>query len=105
MIEINLLPGDGKKKRKSSGVSGSGVRMKIDVKALFSGIADKITDKYLLGAIGAGALSALLIAFMFIHQTAKASELEERETKAVKDSAQFSAVLTAKARAEATRDS
>jgi Tfp pilus assembly protein PilN len=105
MIEINLLPGDGKKKRRSSGGSSGGGGMKIDFKALFSGITDKITDKYLLGAIGASALAVLLIAFMFIHQTAKASELEERETKATKDSAQFSAVLTAKARAEATRDS
>ncbi|HUQ99153.1 MAG TPA: hypothetical protein VM166_06835, partial [Gemmatimonadaceae bacterium] len=107
MIEINLLPGDGKKRRKSGGGGGSsaGSALKIDVKALLSGITDKITDKYLLGAIGAGAFAALLIAFMFIHQTAKASELEERETKAIKDSAQFSAVLTAKARAEATRDS
>jgi Tfp pilus assembly protein PilN len=42
---------------------------------------------------------------MFIHQTAKASELDEKETKAVKDSAQFSAVLMAKSRAQATRDS
>jgi Tfp pilus assembly protein PilN len=103
MIEINLLPGDGKKKRRSSG--GTTSVAKLDVKALFSGITDKITDKYLLGAIGAAAVSGLLIAFMFIHQAAKASELDEKETKAVKDSAQFSAVLTAKSRAQATRDS
>jgi Tfp pilus assembly protein PilN len=103
MIEINLLPGDGKKKRRSSG--GTTSVAKLDIKALFSGITDKITDKYLLGAIGAATVSGLLIAFMFIHQTAKASELDEKETQAVKDSAQFSAVLTAKARAQATRDS
>ncbi len=36
---------------------------------------------------------------------AKASELEERETKALKDSTQFSAVLVAKSKAEAARDS
>jgi Tfp pilus assembly protein PilN len=42
---------------------------------------------------------------MFIGQTARARSLEQRETKAVNDSAQFSAVLTAKSRAEATRDS
>lgn len=103
MIEINLLPGDGKKKRR--GGSSTTSVAKLDVKALFSGITDKITDKYLIGAIGAAAVSGLLIAFMFIHQTAKASELDEKESKAVKDSAQFSAILTAKSRAQATRDS
>ena len=56
-------------------------------------------------AIGAAGLAGLLIALMFISQTARATMLEARETKAVKDSAQFSAVLNAKARAEATRDS
>jgi Tfp pilus assembly protein PilN len=42
---------------------------------------------------------------MFISQTARASMLDAHETKAVKDSAQYSAVLNAKAKAEATRDS
>jgi Tfp pilus assembly protein PilN len=102
MIQINLLPGDGKKKRRSANTTSS---LKFDFKGLFAGITDKITDKYLLGAIGAAGVSGLLIAFMFIHQAAQASELEERETKAVKDSAQFSAVLNAKSRAESTRDS
>ncbi|MFN2637713.1 MAG: PilN domain-containing protein [Gemmatimonadaceae bacterium] len=101
MIEINLLPGDGKKKRRSATTNSA----KFDFKGLFAGITDKITDKYLLGAIAAAGVSGLLIAFMFIHQAAQASELDERETKAVKDSAQFSAVLTAKSRAESTRDS
>src|SRR3954469_3363987 len=105
MIEINLLPGDGKKKRKAKSASGSSFRLNFNPSQWFAGITEKITDKYLLGAIGASALSGLLIAFMFIHQTAQASGLEERETKAVKDSAQFGAVLNAKARAEATRDS
>ena len=103
MIEINLLPGDGKKKRRAKATSGSNFRFQ--PAQWFAGITEKITDKYLLGAIGACALSGLLIAFMFIHQTAQASGLEERETKEVKDSAQFSAVLDAKLKAEATRDS
>ena len=103
MIEINLLPGDGKKKRRAKTSSGS--TFQFQPSQWFAGIAEKITDKFLLGAIGAATLSGLLIAFMFIHQTAQASALEERETKAVKDSTQFSAVLTAKAKAESTRDS
>ncbi|MEA2766023.1 MAG: hypothetical protein QOK07_2427 [Gemmatimonadaceae bacterium] len=103
MIEINLLPGDGKKKRRAK--TGGGAKFEFHPSQWFAGITEKITDKYLLGAIGAAAASGLLIAFMFIHQTAQASSLEQRETKAVNDSAQFSAVLNAKARAEATRDS
>src|SRR6478672_5823961 len=103
MIEINLLPGDGKKKRRTK--TGGGLKLEFHPSQWFAGISEKITDKYLLGAIGAAAASGLLIAFMFIGQTARARSLEQRETKAVNDSAQFSAVLTAKARAEATRDS
>jgi Tfp pilus assembly protein PilN len=102
MIEINLLPGDGKKRRAKT---TSGSTFRFEPSQWFAGIAAKITDRYLLGAIGAAVLSVLLMAFMFIHQTAQAAGLEERETKALKDSAQFSAVLNAKTRAEATRDS
>ena len=103
MIEINLLPGDGKKKRRAK--TGSGSSFQFQPAQWFAAISQKITDKYLIGAIGAGALSVALIAFMFIHQTAQASALEEHELKAVKDSTQFSTVLKAKASAEATRDS
>jgi Tfp pilus assembly protein PilN len=103
MIEINLLPGDGKKKRRAK--TTSGVRIQFQPSEWFAVIAAKITDKYMLGAVGAGALSVLLIGFMFVHQTAEASALEARETKASEDSARFSAVLVATAKAEATRDS
>lgn len=103
MIEINLLPGDGKKKRRAKTTSGA--KFQFQPSQWLAGITEKITDKYLLGAIGAGGLAALLIGFMFIHQTAQASALEARETKAVQDSARFSAVLVATAKAEATRDS
>jgi Tfp pilus assembly protein PilN len=99
MIEIDLLPGDRKKRR------GTDSGLKFNPAAFFAHITDKITDKFLLIAIGSGALSALLIGFMFVHQAAAASLLEERENKAVSDSARFSAVLAATARAEAARDS
>lgn len=101
MIEINLLPGGGNKKRRTS---GSGM-VKFNPRAWFAGIGEKITDKYLLGGVGATALSAAIIVVLFLSQAARASSLEEAEMKAVKDSTQFAAVLHAKAKAEATRDS
>ena len=105
MIEINLLPGDGKKKRRAKTATAQKFEFNLKPPAWLAGITEKITDKYMLGAIGAAGLSGALIVLMFISQTARATMLEARETKAVKDSAQYSAVLMAKARAEATRDS
>jgi Tfp pilus assembly protein PilN len=105
MIEINLLPGDAKKKKRAKATSGSGLKLQIHPGRWFAGLASKITDKYMLGAVAAAAASGALIALLFISQTARAKMLEARETKAVKDSAQYGAVLNAKARAEATRDS
>ncbi len=103
MIEINLLPGDGKKRRRAN--STKGLKFEIRPGDLFASLAAKITDKYMLGAVAAAGVCGALIVFMFIHQAAQASGLEERETKALKDSTQFSAVLMAKAKAEASRDS
>jgi Tfp pilus assembly protein PilN len=103
MIEINLLPGDGKKKRRAQ--TSKGLKFEIRPAEIFASLAAKITDKYMLGAIAAAGISGALIILMFVHQAAKASGLEARETKAVNDSAQFGAVLSAKAKAEASRDS
>ncbi|HKR08489.1 MAG TPA: PilN domain-containing protein [Gemmatimonadaceae bacterium] len=105
MIEINLLPGDAKKKKRGKATTGSGFKMEIHPAQWFAGLSDKITDKYMLGAVGAVGAAGGLIVLMFISQTARAALLDARENKAVKDSAQYSAVLTAKAKAEATRDS
>ncbi len=105
MIEINLLPGDAKKKKRAKAVTGTGLKLEFHPGRWFAGITQKITDKYMLGAVAAAGVSGALIVLLFIGQTAKAALLESRETKAVKDSAQYSAVLNAKARAEATRDS
>ncbi|HMJ19615.1 MAG TPA: PilN domain-containing protein [Gemmatimonadaceae bacterium] len=103
MIEINLLPGDGKKKRRAQ--TSKGLKFEIRPAEIFASLAAKITDKYMLGAIAAAGVSGALIILMFVHQAAKASGLEARETKAVNDSAQFGAVLSAKAKAESSRDS
>jgi Tfp pilus assembly protein PilN len=79
--------------------------MQINIGAWFQGLTSKITDKYMLGAIGTAGACIALIVLMLISQGARAALLDARENRAVKDSAQYSAVLTAKAKAEATRDS
>jgi Tfp pilus assembly protein PilN len=105
MIEINLLPADGKKKRRAKTTSAAKFEFNLKPPAWLAGLTEKITDKYMLGAVAAAGASLALIVLMFVSQTARASMLEARETRAVKDSAQYSAVLAAKAKAEATRDS
>jgi Tfp pilus assembly protein PilN len=105
MIEINLLPGDGKKKRRAKTAAATKFEFNLKPPAWLAGITEKITDKYMLGAVAAAGASIALIVLMFISQTARAALLEARETQAVKDSAQYGAVLAAKTKAEATRDS
>ena len=105
MIEINLLPGDAKKKKRGKATTGSGFKMEFHPGRWFAGLSDKITDKYMLGALGAAAASGAILLLLVISQGARSALLDARENKAVKDSAQYSAVLNAKARAEATRDS
>jgi Tfp pilus assembly protein PilN len=105
MIEINLLPGDGKKKRRAKTTSAAKFEFNLKPPPWLAGLTEKITDKYMLGAVAAAGVSIALIVLMFISQTARASMLEARETQAVKDSAQYGAVLAAKTKAEATRDS
>src|SRR6476661_9604212 len=105
MIEINLLPGDAKKKKRGKATSGTGFKMEIHPGRWFAGLSDKISNKYMLGGLATAAAAGALILLMLISQGARAALLDARENRAVKDSAQYSAVLTAKMRAEATRDS
>ena len=104
MIEINLLPGDGKKKRKATTTSRK-FEFNLKPPAWLAGLTENMADKYMLGGLGTAAAAVALMVLMFISQTARTALLEARETKAVKDSAQYGAVLNAKAKAEATRDS
>jgi Tfp pilus assembly protein PilN len=95
MIEINLLPGSGKKTR------GTG----FSLTAIASKAGSRVKDPFMIAAavsiIGAvGAVGSLHVA-----QTARADELTERERKAVQDSTRFVAVLRERNRAEAQRDS
>lgn len=97
MIEINLLPGSGKKTRSR----GPG----IDVAALASGVAAKIKDPYLAGAVASALLAAVVVGGMFWYQNGTASSLNDQLQKAKQDSIRYAAVIAQKRQAEARRDS
>src|SRR5688572_9057442 len=97
MIEINLLPGSGKKSRgRSSGVGLS---------ETLSGIFTKVKDPYLLGSIASVGLALAAIAVLWLTQSARERSLVEKEQKAVQDSTRYATVVAEKRKAEAQRDS
>ena len=97
MIEINLLPGSGKKTRSK----GAGVNFS----ELASGLASKVKDPWLLGAVGSALLAALLVGGMYSYQGSRSASLEEQLRVARQDSVRFAAVINEKRKAEAQRDS
>jgi Tfp pilus assembly protein PilN len=98
-IEVNLLPGAKRGKRKASGGAS------IDFKKLGEQIAAKFKDFYLALAIGGGIVAAVAIGLMFMTQRSKAASLDEALKVAQADSARFAVVLADRARMEARRDS
>lgn len=102
MIEINLLPGGGGRKARSR---GGGVRFRLDLKGLFTGITARLGDKYLLAAVASSVVAALVIGMLYSRQTYRAVTLAAAEEQAVKDSTRLAIALAEKLKAEATRDS
>jgi Tfp pilus assembly protein PilN len=97
MIEINLLPGAGKKSRGAGGGSTVG--------ASLATAATKVKDPFMIMAVvslvGAGAVIAMLT----MRQQGEAQDLAAREQKQVQDSTRYAAVLREKKKAETQRDS
>lgn len=96
MIQINLLPGAGRRSKASGAMRAS---------EIFANASEWGADKYLMTAVGAVVASIALLSYLFLHQNRVANELDVRRTKAVNDSSQYSAVLAAKVKAESARDS
>ena len=97
MIEINLLPGGGKKSRGRSmgaGLAGS-----------LSGVLAKVKDPYLLSAVGASIAAVVIIGLLFVTQSARERSLIAKEQKAVQDSTRYATIVAEKRKAEAQRDS
>lgn len=97
MIEINLLPGSGRK-AKGRGAGGG-------FASAMSDAATQVKDPYLIGAVASFVLAALVIGGLFLRQGAVARSLTVKEQRAVQDSTRFAAVLKDRTKAEAQRDS
>ena len=97
MIEINLLPGSGKKSRgRTAGVGLS---------ETLSGIFAKVKDPFLLSAVASVGVAFGVIALLWLTQSARERSLVEKEQKAVQDSTRYATVVAEKRKAEAQRDS
>ena len=95
MIEINLLPGSGKKAR-SDGFS---------LKAFAGQAGARVKDPFMIAAAVCIVAATVSIGYLHVSQTAKEDELTERERRAVQDSTRYVAVLRERNRALAQRDS
>ncbi|MDQ6828353.1 MAG: PilN domain-containing protein [Gemmatimonadota bacterium] len=97
MIEINLLPGAGKKPRgRSTG---------FDFASVFKGVGSQIRDPWLIGAIASVVVAAGAVLAMYFYQHRTELALDDRLQKAEQDSIRYVAVIREKRKAEARRDS
>ena len=95
MIEINLLPGSGKKNR-STGFSLTAIAGKATA---------RVKDPFMIAAAVSIIAAVGAIGSLHLSQAGRAEELTERERRAVQDSTRYVAVLRERNRAEAQRDS
>jgi Tfp pilus assembly protein PilN len=101
MIEINLLPGSGKKK---SSRSSGGAARKINFGAFFANITQKIRDPWLISAVGSVVLSVAVVGGSYTYQEARISSLSLAEKTQLDDSTRKAAALKERAKMDARRD-
>jgi Tfp pilus assembly protein PilN len=96
MIEINLLPGSGKKSRsKSSGIALGGV---------LSGIIAQVKDPYLIGSAVVVIASAVAIVGLWGLQQSTSARLDRDLQTAVQDSIRFGLMIKERRKVLAQRD-
>ena len=101
MIGINLLPGTGRKVRRSSGGGGM---PKIDIAGSLAGLRQRIGEPWLIGAVVATAIAVGTVATLYLAQSRREAALAESVQKAVQDSTRYASVLRERETAEAKRD-
>jgi Tfp pilus assembly protein PilN len=99
MIEINLLPGGGKKTRQRGTPS-------LKVPAMFAGLRGTggPRDTWLLAAIACAVIGVGGLSYLYVTQAHRDAKLAESLEHAVADSTRYAGVLRDRVRAEATRD-
>jgi Tfp pilus assembly protein PilN len=98
MIQINLLPGSGKKARRG----GGGSRM--DVGAMVASVRERVREPWLIAAIATSAVVLIACAWLYTSQNRREAHLDEQLQKAVQDSTRYASVLREREMAEAKRD-
>lgn len=97
MIEINLLPGSGKKSRRGGGA-------KLDVGAMLTGVRDRVREPWLIAAVATSAVALAVCGWLYVSQTKREARLETEIQAAVQDSTRYASVLREREKAEAKRD-
>jgi Tfp pilus assembly protein PilN len=103
MIEINLLPGTGRKKAKRSGGGGGGPP-KFDFGAWFANLRERVREPWLIGGVATTVVAVAVVAGLYALQARREGKVEEATQKAVQDSTRYAAVLKEREKAEAKRD-
>jgi Tfp pilus assembly protein PilN len=101
MIEINLLPGTGKKAKKGGGGGGGA---KLNLGASLANLKSRVRDPWMLGALGSVVFAGVAVGLLYTTQEARAARLDDELQKAVQDSTRYASVLREREKAEAKRD-
>lgn len=96
MIEINLLPGQKRKKR----AAAAGLALP-DFKALLA----QVKDPLLIGAAGAWALALAVIGFVYLTESRRLASMQQELTQVEADARRFQALINQKRKEEKLRDS
>ncbi len=95
MIEINLLPGQKKKKK-----AGAGFQIP-DLGALLA----QVKDPLLLGTVGSWAVVLGAAGFLYLTESRKLADMETQLTQVEGDAKRFQALINQKRKEEKLRDS
>jgi Tfp pilus assembly protein PilN len=97
MIEINLLPGAGKKK--------AARRQSVNVGAMLASVTGRMKDKFMIAAIASVIVGAGAVGLLYFTQASRDGTLSEHRDQSLQDSTHYAVFLRDRYHAEATRDS